>query len=311
VNQYAVCRILGNELPPRDLPGSRLATLDYILQNETLGADTVRIWVLNRILDHELLNSTKLRIVEAGEKFVELGIDWSHYIASRSRSGRINALIGINHARNEAFKIGADLARFVFVLDADNYFDKGCWDLTISQIATDQHSHPQRKFYAVPLARVFIDDGPYFDLQHVEREEPALALRKDADQLFDPSASFGQDDKVELLCRLGLRSCNNRWYVLHSEGPCAIVGTVLHLGTGSKTVEHDGWTRYLERRESLNRLLTRANVIVAQSIGGRSVTRALCFKFQSMLLENSETMAFFFQKVWFKFKLQVRKRLLN
>lgn len=271
----------------------------------------MRIWILNRILDKELLAATRRRIIEANEQFVELGIDWNQYVSAPSRARRINALIGINHARNEAFRIASRMARFVFVLDGDNFFDKENWKLTIAEITNDQRSHPDRTFYALPIARVFLEDGPEFDLKQVERQEPILVFRNDADQLFDQSASFGQDDKVKLLLRLELRSCGNHWYPLNSEGPCAVVGTVLHLCTGSKSVEHDIWARYMERRESLNRILAQANAIATKVIMGNSMSRAVSFKVSSGFLTSCETLSFSAQKLWFRVKLQLKKLLVS
>ena len=55
--KFCVSRILGNELPPRDEKGSRIKSLQFILDNENFGLN--RMWVLNRIHDKERLEIFK------------------------------------------------------------------------------------------------------------------------------------------------------------------------------------------------------------------------------------------------------------
>src|SRR5688572_21505743 len=125
--KYVICRILGNELPPRDLPGSRLAVFDYIFSHEHLDQQAQRIWILNRIIDPDMVKTIKNKLNSAGERYIELGIDWDVYASAYSRQDKINALIGLNNARNEAFKVGARLGELVFVLDGDCFFNERIW----------------------------------------------------------------------------------------------------------------------------------------------------------------------------------------
>lgn len=308
---YAICRILGNELPPRDLPGSRLAVFDYILNHEYREDGTERIWILNRIMDQQSLNTIKDKLKASNERYIELGIDWSEYAASLSRTKRITTLVGINQARNEAFKAGAAIADFVFVLDGDCFFDKSTWTSAIAEIDRDQSDHQNRKYYALPIARVFLEDSPAFKLEQVELEEPVLVFRKDATELFDETAVFGKDDKVLLLLKLGLRSQQDHWYALNSEGACLVVGRILHLCSTSKEVELDVWARHIVRRESLNRILAKADEVAARHIFGHSVTRAVCFKIGTRLLAVVEFMTFAAHRLWFLVKFALRKLWLG
>lgn len=305
--KYAICRILGNELPPRDLPGSRLAVFDFILNHEYVEDQAKRIWILNRFLDRQLLSTIKTKLTTANEQYVELGIDWDKYTTSLSRTKRLTTLVGINQARNAAFKVGAEQADFVFILDGDCFFDKNAWTTAIAGIEQDQSNHKDRKYYALPSARVFLDDGPDFNTEQVELEEPMLLLRNDSKELFHENSVFGQDDKVQLLLKLGLRSQGHFWYPLNSEGACLVVGHILHLSTSPKEVELDNWARHILRRESLNRLLAKADDIAARHMFTYSVTRALTFKACSHLLAAIETVAFAAQKLWFQVKFAVRK----
>lgn len=302
-----VCRILGNELLPRDLPGSRLKVCDYILNNEHLDSETKRVWILNRILDTELLAALKTRLRNANEKFVEIGVDWDAYVSAHSRCSKINVLVGINHARNEAFKVGARIGTFVFVLDGDCFFDRARWLTVRAEITRDQLDHPERKHYAIPIARVFLEDSQPFDIANIELEEPILVFRNDAEELFDELGVFGYEDKVELLRRLGIRNQGNHWYPLNSEGLCLVVGTVLHLCTGARSVETDGWVRYIQRRESLNLLLRKADALATRNILTSSATSAVFFTIRCRVLTSIETLSFSAQKCWFHVKYALRK----
>ena len=272
---------------------------------------TKRIWILNRILDKNLLATLKSRLEAANEMYIDLGIDWNHYVASVSRTDRITTLIGINQARNEGFKHGAQIADFVFILDGDCFFDESTWNIAASAITRDQIDHTDRKYYALPLARVFLEDGPIFDINDVELEEPILTMRKDAEILFDESAVFGKDDKALLLLKLGLRNQHNHWYALNSEGPCLVVGRILHLCTSTRQIELDNWSRHILRRESLNLILARSDEIAARHTFTSSVTRAIWFKACCLLLSMIETTSFAAQRLWFEVKFALRKLWLG
>jgi hypothetical protein len=311
MSKYVICRIIGNELPPRDLPGSRLVVLEYILANEFLDADVKRLWVLNRITSQELLKAYKQRLNSADEQFVELGVDWEQYIAANSRTEKINAIVGINHARNEAFAAGSKIGSNIFILDGDCFFDRKTWQIARAEIEKDQLRHPERQYYALPSARVFIANGPEFDLNEVKLEEPMLMIRSDATELFDKSAAFSVNSKISLLAKLGLRVDRERWYALNSEGPCSVLGMVLHLNTGSYDVETDGWSRYMQRRESINALIERSNRIAEANIIKSSMMRFALFKVRSSLSAAIESGGFVAQKAWFKVKVAIKKSLIR
>jgi hypothetical protein len=306
---YVICRVLGNELPPRDLPGARMLAFDHIKANESLPPDSRRLWVLNRILDDERRDRLRERLQQSGEKYIELAIDWDAYGRAKSRAEKLTALVGINNARNEAFKVASGLGSFIVILDEDCFFDEDTQQLTFNSLQADQRAYPSRRYYAVPMARVTVNNGHCGPFSPDDLEEPLLVVRSDAQQLFDESLPFGNSDKSELLRRLGLRVRGKRWYALSSEGPCAVLGTILHVNTGPDEIEVDGWARYLSRRESLNRLMRQADELASRHLVGNSAARCLAFSLRARALNALEAISFTWQRAWMQVKLHLRKSL--
>jgi hypothetical protein len=265
---YVLCRIVGNELPPRDEPGSKTRVFHHIFNNEFLDPGVGRIWILNRLLDREFRRMIERPIVEAGEPNVILEVDWPLYYSSAFvRKAKLNAVIGINQARNEAFKKARKKARFSFILDGDCYFNESLWKQTIHELEADQRVHPDRKYYAIPMVRVQKDQLENADLGQLPVDEPQLAIRSDATELFDESKPFGQNDKAYFLRKLGLRERDDgSWYALNSEGPCAIVGRVIHLSVGTEELEKDHYLRWLARSDATEALIRKVDIMAEKVI---------------------------------------------
>lgn len=274
--EYAICRILGNELPPRDKPGVRLQIFESILEKEHARKDARRVWILNRILEPSLAQHLKERISRVGDLYVEIEIDWQAYLMARTRAEKLTVLVGINHARNEAFRASREFAKFVIVLDGDCYFNEVGWEALRNDVSRDQQLNMLRKYYAIPTIRLHsgLTENSVLDS---ETDECMLVLRRDADQLFSESIPFGEDDKVEFLLRLGLYMKGISWFPKQSEGPCVLAGRVLHLTSGADELEKDHYLRWLIRKDSLDLLLHRADNIAA-ALAWKNGMRLLWFR---------------------------------
>lgn len=252
--EHVICRIIGNEMVPRDEPGSRLKVLKYIIDHEPKFASTKRIWILNQINDPEYLAEVKKILVENNEHYHELQFSLKRYLTSWNQDERVCSAINVNSARNQTFSIGRKIGRFVHILDGDCFFTDDAWAKTTSAIAADQVNQPQRKYYSVPMRRIRVDDISSAD--SVPEGEPQLIFRQDADLYFDENIPFGKNDKAELLRRLGHESVqSDNWIVREQAHLCASAGYILHLNTGSVAVERDLSLRMTSRQKSVEDFL--------------------------------------------------------
>lgn len=260
VAEYAITRILGNELPPRDIAGLRLKALQHIARNEYLPENTPRLWLVNRILDDDYRKAVITILAEAKQSYIEEAIDWSEFIGAYPRDKRLQSLININKARNRCLAEGRCLAKFTFVLDGDCFFDQQSWETSQQFILADQASNPERRYYALPMQRLNIETLEPMSTGDERFEEPVIVFRQDAELSFDEMLPFGQDDKQDLLHRLGLHQSNQRWFMMNEDSACAVGGYVLHLQTGGHELDRDVGQRMAARAESLDGLLERADL---------------------------------------------------
>jgi hypothetical protein len=264
--KFIITRIIGNELSPRDMAGTRLRTLKFILDNERLPHDISRYWLINRVLDDDLARQIKTILDAAGEAYGETQIDWQQYESAFSYADRVRILIGINQARNQCIRYGKQLSEFTVVLDGDNYFEPQAWMSLTQSIIDDQKENSLRKYYAIPIQRTVLSGREYVAAQNEKLEEPIIVFRFDSDLDFDELRAFGDDDKQELLRRLQLQRVAEGWFELGPDGPCKIVGSVKHLQTGSEGAETNVSIRMRLRRQSLNLLIARANRILERRL---------------------------------------------
>jgi hypothetical protein len=251
---FSIYRILGGELPPRDKPGIRMETLKFILEKEPSFPNTHKSWLLNAIPDEEYLRSLCGMLQSYGADYRILHLDRLSYNAAQSIEDKILQAIPINKARNMAFSLGKEVARFTAILDGDCYFDKDTWEMMSRFIKRDQHRNSSLQYYAVPHIRSSIE--------HVTNNEPLgslgepmLIMRDDALIGFDESIPFGKQDKLNLLYKLGYCREPMKGHVLVTEGLCKTVGHVHHLATGDELTETDVRHRIRLRKESVENLL--------------------------------------------------------
>jgi hypothetical protein len=237
---YRLVRVLGNELPPRDHPGSRLSALREVLAREGDLPGARRAWVLNTVHDRGLLDAYRRLLADRGEPCAEVEFDRAAYARAVGDAARVRLAVNVNRARNEAIRIGGD-ARYTVVLDGDNLFTPEGW--SAFRAVADAADRP---YYSVPIRRGHGAAPP---------GEPVLAFRRGAPARFDPMIPFGAGEKVELLVRLGHDPAPCRQHVLLRDDLCKTAGFVVALATGPDDVEGDVNRRMAARAESLARLL--------------------------------------------------------
>lgn len=243
--KFIICRVVGGELFPRDLPNSKLECLEWIVKYEQLP----RFWVLNHIIDDSYRN--KVLNILKDENITEMKFDYNIYKTKKTRNDKICYAVNINAARNHGIKICQKTSDFTISLDQDCLFLNEEYLKVISAIREDKFV---KKYYGVLSRRIHVNNlSDYLS----EGGEAMPIFRKDANSYFDVDIPFGNADKVELLNRLGY---DNNFQV--NGNMCKNVGYVSHLAFGEIESERDISYRCRKRQESLDLLLSRLNCII-------------------------------------------------
>jgi hypothetical protein len=261
MTEFAIYRILGNELAPRDKPGTRREVLRFILENESDFTDTRKLYVLNTIWDAAYMGQLAALLDDRGARYVLLSCDWTRYRQAADRRQRICAAININAARNFAVEHGRQRARFTVVLDGDCYFCAEGWKSVVAGIEADRGRHA---YYSVPSRRTSLaaPETPLCD----RVTEPMLVFRNDAPLRFDPTIPFGEAEKLELLYRLGHSRDHDRSCLVERHGLCHSVGFVWHVATGDEDLERDVHRRIEARDRSIDRLLSQLDGMQGENL---------------------------------------------
>lgn len=167
--RYALLRVIGNALPPRHDPARTLQNLRFILEHEELedAAELTRHWVLNRILDPDVLAQLKALLREFDAPFTEIpfelaayaqcpyrvviedeGVDRVHALPAATDAGatptkgawgtvqevseildaKNRYALGVNAARNVMLTLGRQLgARWILPWDQNAFLRDEAW----------------------------------------------------------------------------------------------------------------------------------------------------------------------------------------
>lgn len=242
--KYTIGRMLGSELPPRDLPGSRIRSLQFVLENEPDLPNCRKIWVLNQIHQKSVKDAMVGLLKDHGQEFHELQFDRREYARQKTRDDKIRCAININKARNMIISLGSE---FTFVFDGDCFFTPLLWQETIQELEADQ----SKQYYGVPCIR--LTGSIPEDYRSMKKWEPMVVVRSDAEMRFDESLPFSKNDKVEFLRRLGYQ--REKGETALAGDLCKNIGCLLHISFSDEETETDLKTRMRLRDESIDRLL--------------------------------------------------------
>ena len=228
---YALVRIIGNELPPRDSVGNRIKSLKFILEHEPKFDACTKIWIINQIHCPSLKDEILLLLKD--HQIVNLDFNVCDFKKAISFDEKVIIAININKARNLALDLAKDY-RFTFVFDGDCFFTNDLWETTINQIESDQLIH-DRKYYGVPGIRI-VNEIP-IDLNDYKKWEPSIIFRNDAELRFNEGIPFGKQDRLELMKKIGYTSFNGN--TILTGDLCKNVGGLLHISFNEPKSEFD------------------------------------------------------------------------
>ena len=238
--KYIFYRILGNDLPPRHRKGQTLANLKMILEREPAFLDLEQRWIVNRIVDHQ----DKRRIIRLLEKYAQkyqvIHFDPQKFkeIPKECFKERLDAMTGLNRARNLALKEGKRLAQWVLVFDGNCFFTALAWQEVVQACLMSGNT----KYVVVPMMRIAEGKKGFLS-------EPQIIFRNDSKDEFDENFGYGQGSKVDLLRRLGVPGIWDQWDGELKElsvkrrskevGSFITAGHVWRLPSGNESAERD------------------------------------------------------------------------
>jgi cellulose synthase/poly-beta-1,6-N-acetylglucosamine synthase-like glycosyltransferase len=282
---FVLYRIIGNDLYPRHKKGQSRENLQFILENEPELENCEKRFVVNRIIDKDEENAITLLLKNhnmpfvhipfvsedyakidfdlncmpedgflASEAFEKLGPEQKQRVIGAIYRLKNNYLMNNNGARNSALQDGLKRAKWVLPWDGNCYMTSEAWSLFVDQIT----SEPHYKYFVVPMTRV-IDNSDllsrYFEPDPVE--EPQLAFRQDASEMFNETFCYGRRPKVEIFYRLGISGKWDRWKddpwdqkrrgLSKESGQFGQAGWVARMYSGMKNLELDNQQSFKER----------------------------------------------------------------
>lgn len=258
MHKFCIVRIVGNENPPRDLPGSRLRSLEFILLNEPNFADTTKLYVLNRLVDQDYRRSVIDMLEAYQQPFYEIPFPAAKLRAApdMSHADMNLEVIGINSARNTGIAVGHAVADYAIIFDGDCFFDLTGWNEFIDTVErTPSH------YYSIPTLR--IKPEQYQTQLDRNYTEPMPVFHRDSLERFDVTRLFGNCDKLELLHRLGHDGMANTNHCTIHGDRTVLAGYCCHMQTGADETEEILPVRMLLRHQSIHNLFERARASLA------------------------------------------------
>ena len=284
---FALYRIIGNDLPPRHVPGQHLRNLAFVLEEEPELERCQKWWVLNRLTDAgeereltELLDERgvdHLRLPFRLEEYARYGwrLDFErplfdadfHALGPKQRAlllehtyhDKNRYVMNNNGARNTALDHGRQHADWVLPWDGNCFLTAPAWAELVAAVDAD----PQLSYVVVPMARAGDDEIRHRD-EHwrpAATDEPQIAFATGAPERFDEDLRYGRNPKAALLRALGVPGVwNERAHEPWEPGlpePGSARGRwtqaswVVRLSSGRADLEQRAGARVRQRREAI------------------------------------------------------------
>lgn len=217
--QFALCRIIGNEIPYRHSEDQNIKSLSFILEHEVDFPGVSKIFVLNRIIDPNQQKTLVEMIESYGYDVFSIPFVRSEYDSCNSTTGRKYYVTNVNPARNKTLQRYLPQYDYVMPFDGNCFLRTDGWEGLFSIIA----ANPLDAYFFCPMWRVLPEDDVLEglprvrecfrieDLEVIASSEPQLVFTPQSDQFFDEKLIYGNFDKVELLWRLGISGIWDRW----------------------------------------------------------------------------------------------------
>lgn len=238
-DNFALIRILGNDLYPRHRKGQTYDNLKFVLENEENFPDCEKFWIVNRIVCPEEESRIEALLKLHNQAYEKIPYDQATYQSierdfsifpttdfldsdaykALSKKQQIDAraasyhtknkyVMNNNGARNHALRLGKSMAKWVLPWDGNCFLTPKAW----SEISGTILKHPQYTHFLTPMARVN-DNQSLLDQNATPpaREEPQVIFRADSTTEFNEEFYYGRRPKVELFWTLGIPGPWDTW----------------------------------------------------------------------------------------------------
>ena len=212
---FALVRIIGNDLEPRSKKGTAYEHLLSIVENEYPFENCAKKFLLNRIIDEQQLTKMRDLLDRTPFEYIVLDVDWTEYGKSLSEPDKsIRHLTRINSTRNLCLDLFKDDFEVVLPLDGDCFFRLDGWMRLMSSI---EEGHG---YAAIQMGRC---SDSYPDLNSTQVQswfekyryggklvqaatEPQIAfISKEYDLAYDESLDYSELSRIDLLWSIGMR----------------------------------------------------------------------------------------------------------
>jgi hypothetical protein len=278
-DDFALVRILGNDLYPRHRKGQTYDNLKFILENETAFDGCTKLWLLNRIACSEETVRIEALLQSHNQRFEKISFDSATYgtidrdysvlpnegflessdFTKLSKKQQIDAVAATywrknnyvmnnNGARNRALEMGRGVAKWVLPWDGNCFLTPAAWNTLKTKVTTAPHfTH-----FLVPMARVN-DNASLLESSAAPspREEPQILFRSDTTTTFNESFYYGRRPKVELFWTLCVPGPWDTWGDAPWDSPRRIqsdealqfstAGWVARIASGMPMQEKSSW----------------------------------------------------------------------
>lgn len=277
-------RVLGNDLPPRHVPGQTLDNLLYQLENEHEFDDVEKVWVLNRIVDRGEYLEIKGALDNRGFRYIDLPFNRVDYLQQNSFEDKAAYITNNNPARNvcleDGFSSGADI---VLPFDGNCFFTDEAWYYARNSIINNFLS----PYFVFPMARCKSYDDlteipqvkEMYNLGRLRRHdltEPQIGFGIDHDLRFDERLRYSMGPKAELLVRIGIPGIwslnwvdpkfRDRPFSRHVDRDPIYCGWVWRLPSGNSGAESDNVIRGRDRTLGIQNIVKKADDLVTINV---------------------------------------------
>lgn len=233
-DNFALYRVIGNDLFPRHEIGQSRKNLEFILKNEKDLPACKKFWIVNRIVNKEEKSKIISLLDQYNQEFIEIEFKEEEYrnidfdygclpsedfleskkfekLGTAAKERLITALyrkkniyvMNNNGARNTALVHGRKYteAKWILPWDGNCFVTESAWE----SIKKDIIESRTKKHFLVPMARIPSNDLLLDDSYKPDAaEEPQMIFRRDSKELFNAEFCYGRRPKVEMFWRLGV-----------------------------------------------------------------------------------------------------------
>jgi len=267
-----IYRILGNDLPPRHKIGQTYENTRFILTHEPKFPGVSKKWIVNRIVDPvcerkivsllEMHDQSFIRIPFNLEEYKTCSVNphLDHLLTGEQvpvddlvRIKKLHYITNVNCARNVALEDGKREADWILPLDGNCFITSEGWQCILKKLEVVSGFD---QFFMVPMYRIFSNEQVFeFKIENQHENEPQIIFGKHTSLQFDSHYRYGNEDKVELIRRIGfaLEYTGNSFRAVDSRDKC---GFVIRLFSGVPEAEHDIIERANLRNQGIDALLS-------------------------------------------------------